>query len=34
MSELAKDKEKNEGILHDMLKVLNARNQELGPSQY
>nr|XP_016454937.1 PREDICTED: nucleolin-like [Nicotiana tabacum] len=31
--ELAKDKEKNEGILHDMLQLLQARNQEPSPSQ-
>nr|XP_009619758.1 E3 ubiquitin-protein ligase BRE1-like 2 [Nicotiana tomentosiformis] len=27
-AELAKEKEKNEGILHDMLKLFQARNQE------
>ncbi|XP_070043255.1 uncharacterized protein [Nicotiana tomentosiformis] len=32
-AELANEKEKNEGILHDMLKLLQARNQEPGPSQ-
>ncbi|XP_070008011.1 uncharacterized protein [Nicotiana sylvestris] len=32
-AELAKDKEKNKGILHDTLKLLQAKNQELGPSQ-
>ncbi|XP_070050100.1 spindle pole component BBP1-like [Nicotiana tomentosiformis] len=32
-AELGKEKEKNEGILHDMLKLLQARNQESGPSQ-
>ncbi|XP_070055286.1 uncharacterized protein [Nicotiana tomentosiformis] len=32
-AELAKEKEKNEGILHDMLKLLQAKNQEPSPSQ-
>ncbi|XP_070051781.1 uncharacterized protein [Nicotiana tomentosiformis] len=32
-AELAKEKEKNDGILQDMLKLLQAKNQEPGPSQ-
>nr|XP_016474437.1 PREDICTED: uncharacterized protein LOC107796206 [Nicotiana tabacum] len=32
-TELAKEKENNEGILHDMLKLLQVRNQESDPSQ-
>ncbi|XP_075102922.1 uncharacterized protein LOC142177608 isoform X2 [Nicotiana tabacum] len=30
---LAKEKEKNDGILHDTLELLHARNQEPDPSQ-
>ncbi|XP_070053969.1 uncharacterized protein [Nicotiana tomentosiformis] len=32
-TKLAMEKEKNEGILHDMLKLLQAKNQEPSPSQ-
>lgn len=30
-AELAKEKEKNDGILQDMLKLLQAKNQEPSP---
>ncbi|XP_070056524.1 COP1-interactive protein 1-like [Nicotiana tomentosiformis] len=32
-AEIPKEKEKNDGVLHDMLKLLKAKNQKSGPSQ-
>lgn len=33
-AKLAKEKEKNDGILRDTLKLIQAKNQEPGPFKY